>query len=122
MFATNDNRTYIPKIVDSLKGINPSKVILFGSYAYGVPHKDSDIDLIIVLNKKGMAKSYKERKENRTIVAGKLLDIEEQMPLDTLVYTIDEWECFLNNDSSFSTLINQKGILLYEADNRAMAK
>ena len=121
MPAINDNKAYIPKILESLKKINPLKVILFGSYAYGVPHEDSDIDLIIVLNKKGMAKSYKERKENKTIVAGKLLDIEEQVPLDTLVYTIDEWEYFLNNNSSFSKLINQKGILLYEADNRRMA-
>jgi uncharacterized protein len=117
MFATNDNRTYIPKILDSLKEINPLKVILFGSYAYGVPHKDSDIDLIIVLNKKSMSKSYKEKKENKMIIARKLLDIEELVPLDALVYTIDEWEYFLNNESAFSKLINQKGILLYEADN-----
>jgi predicted nucleotidyltransferase len=114
-------RDYIPKILERLKEINPSKVILFGSYAYGTPHEDSDIDLIIVLNKRGVAASYKEKKENRMTVGKKIFSVEEEAPIDTLVYTLDEWEYFLNNNSSFSKLITQKGILLYEADNRTMA-
>ena len=32
-------------IVEKLKPLNPYKIILFGSYAYGSPTKDSDIDL-----------------------------------------------------------------------------
>ena len=31
-----------------VKIVNPSKVILFGSYAYGKPEEHSDIDLIVV--------------------------------------------------------------------------
>jgi predicted nucleotidyltransferase len=27
----------------------PNKTILFGSYAYGTPHDDSDVDLLIVM-------------------------------------------------------------------------
>src|SRR4029078_12547162 len=27
----------------------PDKIILFGSYAYGVPHADSDVDLLVVM-------------------------------------------------------------------------
>ena len=27
----------------------PDKIILFGSYAYGVPTKDSDVDILVVL-------------------------------------------------------------------------
>src|SRR5687768_16894266 len=27
----------------------PDKIILFGSHAYGVPHADSDVDLLVVM-------------------------------------------------------------------------
>ena len=29
---------------------HPEKIILFGSYAYGVPHTDSDVDLLIIMD------------------------------------------------------------------------
>lgn len=28
---------------------NPEKIILFGSYAYGIPNENSDIDLLIIM-------------------------------------------------------------------------
>jgi len=34
-----------PRIVENLKPLNPDKIILFESYAYGEPDEDSDIDL-----------------------------------------------------------------------------
>src|SRR5271166_349563 len=27
----------------------PDKIILFGSYAYGTPHEDSDVDLLVIM-------------------------------------------------------------------------
>jgi len=36
------------EIVERLKLLNPNKIILFGSYAYGTPNKDSDIDLFLL--------------------------------------------------------------------------
>ncbi len=36
------------EIVERLKPLNPDKIILFGSYAYGKPNKESDIDLFLV--------------------------------------------------------------------------
>ena len=38
------------EIVERLKPLDPDKVILFGSYAYGTPNEDSDIDLFLVKN------------------------------------------------------------------------
>jgi predicted nucleotidyltransferase len=35
----------VKRIVDHYK---PRKIILFGSYAYGAPAKDSDLDLLVV--------------------------------------------------------------------------
>ena len=36
------------EIVERLKPLEPEKIILFGSYAYGSPTEDSDIDLFLV--------------------------------------------------------------------------
>ncbi len=40
--------THVQKIVQNLKKYKPDKLVLFGSYAWGKPNKDSDIDLLIV--------------------------------------------------------------------------
>lgn len=39
-----------PLIVERLKPLNPDKIILFGSYAYGTQTEDSDIDLFLLKN------------------------------------------------------------------------
>ena len=36
------------EIIELLKPLEPDKIILFGSYAYGKPTGDSDVDLFIV--------------------------------------------------------------------------
>ena len=40
----------IDNITEMLKNEGVEKVILFGSYAYGVPTNDSDIDLLVIKN------------------------------------------------------------------------
>ena len=51
------------KIVKALKPLNPVKIIVFGSYAYGTPNTDSDIDLYIVTNDDFMPKTWREKNE-----------------------------------------------------------
>ncbi len=48
------------EIIKRLKTLNPEKIILFGSYAYGTPTKDSDIDLYIVTKDDFIPQSFKE--------------------------------------------------------------
>jgi predicted nucleotidyltransferase len=36
------------EIIEKLKPLNPEKIILFGSYAYGTPDANSDIDIYVV--------------------------------------------------------------------------
>lgn len=38
------------RIIEVLKPVKPEKIVLFGSYLYGVPSSDSDIDLLIIKN------------------------------------------------------------------------
>ncbi|RLA80840.1 MAG: nucleotidyltransferase domain-containing protein [Epsilonproteobacteria bacterium] len=37
-----------PQIIEALMPLEPNKIILFGSYAYGTPNEDSDIDLFLL--------------------------------------------------------------------------
>ena len=37
-----------PQIIKALMPLKPDKIILFGSYAYGIPNEDSDIDLFLL--------------------------------------------------------------------------
>ena len=45
-----------PLIIERLKPLNPDKIILFGSYAYGTPNEDSDVDLYVVTNDEYLTK------------------------------------------------------------------
>lgn len=69
---TSQTSAYIPPIIDRLQGLQPRRMILFGSHAYGEPDKDSDIDLIVALDKHGISKTYQEKRQNRLLV-GKAL-------------------------------------------------
>ena len=45
MYSQEKINQYIQKIVEQYQ---PQKIILFGSYAYGTPDEDSDVDLLII--------------------------------------------------------------------------
>lgn len=101
------------EIVTKIKNnIKIRDIILFGSYATNKATEDSDIDLLVILDKKGFAKTYMERLKNRNMISKLLIDIKKEMPIDILVYTISEWRQLLESDSSFYQEINQKGVRL----------
>ena len=39
-------RDYARRVAERFQ---PEKIILFGSYAYGTPHEDSDVDILVVM-------------------------------------------------------------------------
>ena len=40
----------ISRLCDTIaQAFHPDKIVLFGSYAYGQPHPDSDVDLLVVM-------------------------------------------------------------------------
>lgn len=50
------------EITQRLRKMNPEKIILFGSYAYGVPDENSDIDICIIKDlPKSRAREYTNR-------------------------------------------------------------
>ena len=87
----------------------PRKVILFGSYAYGNPGPDSDIDLLII-------KETSERFIDRWVrVQGLLTGTHRALPVETLVLTPQEIAGRLAIGDQFIAEILEKGEVLYAA-------
>ena len=105
-------------ITDKLKeSINPFKIILFGSYAYGNPSKDSDIDLLVVTNDNHYPKNYKEKMETYLKISSILSQFKKEIPIDLIVHTIPMHKRFIELGSMFSKEILKNGKVLYERYN-----
>jgi predicted nucleotidyltransferase len=112
---------YIRQIIENLKEINPYMILLFGSYAYGTPHQDSDIDLLVVTNDNYVPKSFTEKNILYIATIEHILDIAQEIPVDLIVHTLPMYKKFIETGSSFSKEILNKGIILYESNNKGMA-
>ena len=99
-------------LVSSIKSIiseiNPLKIILFGSYAYGTPTPDSDVDLLVVME---TALPPTER----YLEVSRLLR-PRPFPVDILVKTPDEIQAALDTGDFLIQEILDQGYILYERD------
>ncbi len=86
--------------------LHPEKIILFGSYVYGTPSGDSDVDLLIILETKA-------RPVDRYVAVSRLIR-PRPFPLDILVKTPDEIAQALQKGDSFIHEIVTRGRVLYE--------
>lgn len=83
---------------------HPDKIILFGSHAYGTPHADSDVDILVVMPCR-----------NQLDQAARIsIDIDPPFPLDIIVRTPHNMEWRLAEGESFLREITSKGKVLYE--------
>jgi len=105
-------QNYLTELKNILTELNPYKAILFGSYAYGEINDDSDIDLIVVLDKSDMPKNFYERIENYSLVKKYFRFLKYKVPMDLIVYTRPEWDNFIKADNSFTREILKKGKFL----------
>ena len=107
------NSDVIQEIIDCLsKPPKPLRVILFGSYAYGMPHVDSDIDLLVILDKDGKSNNYRTLIQNRQEISGRLQSLKKKYPVDLIVYTREEWEELKAIGTSFIREIEENGVFL----------
>lgn len=89
------------------KKLRPQRIILFGSYAQGTPHADSDVDLLVIFsNKEKIAQRYRE--------ASKVLE-PRPFPLDILIRSSQEVRDRLKTGDHFIKEIIEKGKVLYES-------
>ena len=100
------------EIVKRLEPLNPDKIILFGSYAYGTPHQDSDIDLYVVTNDDFIPQSFKESMSIKLKISRAIKDLQKIIPIDIITHTKKMHERFVELNSSFSREILQNGVKL----------
>jgi predicted nucleotidyltransferase len=82
----------------------PDKIILFGSHAYGRPHADSDVDLMVVMPARNeLDQALRIR-----------LAVDYRFPLDLLVRTPRNLAWRLAEGDSFLREVVSKGKVLYE--------
>ena len=94
----------VQRLVPSIK---PRRVILFGSYAYGRPNRDSDIDLLVV------AETDQPPRQRSREIRRLLRGIGH--PLDILVYTPEEVDFFADLVGSVPRTALREGRILYES-------
>ena len=118
---TNVRPVGFPPVAETLPGaierivskLNPEKIILFGSYAYGNPTPDSDVDLLVIMKTKA--------KEIDRYVAVSNLLYPRQFPVDILVKTPKEvQEKKKKKGNFFMREILTKGKVIYKRPKRSV--
>jgi len=116
------HETITRDIIERLQPIHPEKVILFGSYAYGEPHKDSDIDLLVVTGDEFIPQNFAEKMQVTLRVVNMLDALRTQVAMDIIVHTKPMHKKFIALNSMFSREVLKKGIVLYENSHPGMAQ
>jgi uncharacterized protein len=89
---------------------HPDRIILFGSYAYGQPNVDSDVDLLVIMPARNqLDRAFQIR-----------LALRAPFPMDLIVRTPNNVKWRLQEGDSFLSEILSKGKVLYEKDDFGM--
>jgi uncharacterized protein len=102
-------RAYIRQMCRRIaEAFKPERIILFGSYAYGKPTLESDVDLLVVMPYEGGGFEQ----------AHKITwQLKLSLPLDLLVYTPERLRYRLEIGDSFMQEIVEQGRVMYEANH-----
>jgi uncharacterized protein len=103
MISRRDIKRVCAQIVREFR---PQRIILFGSYAYGRPTPDSDVDLLVVMPLKVRATDKAVEISNR---------LEHQFPIDLLVRSPEELRQRIEWNDFFLREATEKGVVMYDA-------
>ena len=112
--TTMEINNILNQIVESLKAADPYKIILFGSYAKGTATKDSDIDLMVILDNDFVSSNSRE-KSNRNCAVLNLVD--HICPMDLFIYSKAEYKKRKKRGSFLIYEIERTGKTIYEKYN-----
>jgi predicted nucleotidyltransferase len=105
-----ERRAQIRRLCEVIaREFRPEKIVLFGSYAYGNPHPDSDVDWLVVMPFEGSP--FRQA----AVILGHIVQTVGVMPLDLLVRTAEQVEQRLHMGDSFMRGILERGKVIYEA-------
>lgn len=88
--------------------LQPEAIYLYGSHAYGQPHGDSDVDLLVVVNESTLSP------HKRAVVAYRVLQ-GLLLPAEIKVATRAEFERRAQWQSSIERVARDRGKVLYES-------
>src|SRR5215471_9003323 len=91
---------------------HPDKIILFGSYADGTPHDDSDVDLLVVM-------PTRNQHDQPVRILWRLA---APFPVDLIVRTPKQMAWRLEEGESFTTTIVSRGKVLYEKGDQGVGQ
>ena len=105
--------TKLKRLVEALRGYDPERIYLFGSWARGEADELSDVDLVLI-------------KKTRASFFNRLKAVHKMLPrdiggVDILVYTPAEFARMQENGNVFAENILEEGKLIYarEGKNRS---
>lgn len=90
---------------------HPERIILFGSYAYGTPNENSDVDLLIVMPFEG--KSVRKSIEIEA-------EVHQGFPMDLIAITPERLKERLDGKDYFLCEVVESGKVLYAANYAGM--
>jgi predicted nucleotidyltransferase len=86
---------------------NAEKVYVFGSYAWGEPTEESDLDILVVSNK------FRELSLGKRIAQATDVLFDLDFPVDLVVETPEEFDLSKKTLGSLESYVDSKGVLLY---------
>lgn len=100
-----------PNIIEEVKHrlvqtYSPVAIYLFGSYAWGKPHDDSDLDILVVVD------ASTEQRPQRSIPGLKALWGME-ISKDLMVFTQEEFEKYAIDETTLCHKVKRYGKVLY---------
>ena len=84
-----------------------SSIYLFGSYAYGNPNEDSDLDICIITEDRS-----KRKVEIMKLIRKSIAKVQN-MPVDLLIYYSDEFNERAKSECTLESQILHEGVKLY---------
>jgi uncharacterized protein len=110
MITLDQIQAFSQQIVEKFQ---PERIILFGSYAYGQPTEDSDVDLLVILPFEDLP-VYKAIEIRR--------QIRPPFPLDLMARTSEQIQQRLDMGDFFIRDIIEKGRILYETNHSRVGR
>lgn len=100
------SRKAIQQYCDAIAAaFKPRKIILFGSYAYGKPTEDSDVDVMVVMPEKRFRRDLGYRIR---------MKVPASFPVDVLVEPEKRLADRIQDRESFILDVTEKGRVMYE--------
>jgi predicted nucleotidyltransferase len=93
----------VRRLVDEFQ---PEAIYLFGSYAWGKPNKDSDLDLLVIVPDSRETPIQRAVRAQRSLMGVKAA-------VDVLVKTRKEFQRYTSVKASLEAQISREGKLLY---------